>query len=293
MGMLLMGLILFKFENKKVIFPFAFLLVVLLAIGWVQFVIKIDPLSWALAFMWESTTRLWLVFYWLFFGGILFLMLILIPTDKKVIVRKYFHLIISLMFTLPIFFAEENLTIIAFAVTFCILLALELGRISQIPYVSLHLDSFINSYKDQKDTGIIVTSHFYLLFGFSLPLIFYKSLKYDHLSTSLLPFSGLLSIGVADSFSSIFGSYLGKHKWSKTNPKSIEGTFYGFIFLYMANCFIILAFSCLDTWFSFSKFILLIFSSIMVCLMEAFTDQIDNLFLPFYYFSLLNISLAF
>ena len=79
---------------------------------------------------------------------------------------------------------------------------------------------------------------------------------------------------------SLFGSYLGRTRWPKTR-KTLEGTA-GAIVGIFTTCYLLqLAFGDVAPSVSTP----LVVSTICVCLLESFTDQIDNLFLPLYYYS--------
>ena len=251
-----------------------------------------DPWSWIVFFIAKSTTRVLLLIYWILFGGILFLILLVLPSEPKIILRKYFHLVISLMMLLPVLMGEVELTLVAFSVTLSFFLLVEYARVVNIPQISQTLDGFINMYKDNKDSGLLVTTPLYLLVGFALPLVLRSALGYKDKTSLLMNFSGLITIGVADSLSSIFGSLFGTLKWHSRTPKTVQGTIAGFAGTYLINMLLILVLGIHDEWLTVIRIPTMTLASAFVCLMEAATDQIDNLFLPLFYFTLLNLSIS-
>jgi dolichol kinase len=42
--------------------------------------------------------------------------------------------------------------------------------------------------------------------------------------TRLLHYTGILSLGIGDALASIIGKRLGRHRWSATTPKTLEGS---------------------------------------------------------------------
>lgn len=90
------------------------------------------------------------------------------------------------------------------------------------------LDRLLHPFLDEKDQGSLILTHIYLLFACASPLWIYSS----HLHP-ILPYSGLLCIGVGDSMASIIGSLYGRHKWPEIK-KSIEGTLANIIAVYVS-----------------------------------------------------------
>jgi len=97
------------------------------------------------------------------------------------------------------------------------------------------------------------------------------------------PFSGIVTIGIGDTMASIVGIYLGRIKWPQTS-KTVEGTLAGilscvvFSFILSAWCPAHLA---LTGW----QLVMYFFALALAGLMEAHTQQIDNLTVPLYLFS--------
>ena len=135
---------------------------------------------------------------------------------------------------------------------------------------------------------------------------------YDMLTTNyawknytLIYFSGILSVGIGDSFASIFGIMYGKTKWPSSN-KTIVGTIAGISSQILAIAFMLyvgllkdphdsqnIATSFNQEGTSHIYFILqfthlsrfvywlgIVLTIIVVSLVEAFTDQVDNIVLP-------------
>ena len=74
-------------------------------------------------------------------------------------------------------------------------------------------------FKDEKDVGDLVLTNLYLLSGVSLPLWITTDLQK---ADRILLMSGVLSVGIGDSFASIVGSKYGKLKLFKSK-KTLEG----------------------------------------------------------------------
>lgn len=89
----------------------------------------------------------------------------------------------------------------------------------------------------------------------------------------------MLIIGIGDSAASLVGVSFGRHRWPRTR-KTVEGSAAAVVAVLV--CVAILAPpSPLDEWLKLAS------ATVLACLVEAFTSQIDNLFLPLVYFVLL------
>lgn len=63
----------------------------------------------------------------------------------------------------------------------------------------------------------------YLLVGCALPLVL-SPVAFSGGPEALLPLlSGVISVGIGDSFAGVVGMYCGKHRWPNSK-KSLEGT---------------------------------------------------------------------
>lgn len=192
--------------------------------------------------------------------------------------RKAFHILICIVFVPGLIFQCQFL-FVATVVILAIFLVLETARIIELYPVSQVLHESILTFIDEKDAGDVALTPIYLLVGCSAPLWIHNSPCDLTGSTSfeLLPLlSGIISIGIGDTFASIVGSKFGRHKWWN-REKSVEGTIAGilsqFLFIYVLHSLGYLPMSQR----------LIIISGIAVItnsLIEALTDQVDNLVLP-------------
>lgn len=193
-------------------------------------------------------------------------------------VRKIFHILICFVFVPGLVFQCQFL-FVASVVILAIFLILETARLIKLFPVSQILEASVLTFIDEKDAGKVALTPIYLLAGCSAPLWIHNSPCDVTGSTSfeLLPLlSGVLSIGIGDTFASVVGSKVGRHKWWN-REKSVEGTIAGilsqFTFIYIIHSLGYLPMN--------SR--LIIISSIAVIsnsLVEALTDQVDNLVLP-------------
>lgn len=201
--------------------------------------------------------------------------------------RKIFHILIVLVYVPGLIF-QCLLLYVASVIILAIFIVLELARVVKLYPVTEILESSIQAFIDEKDAGKIAVTPIYLLVGCSAPLWIHNS-PCDLTGSSafeLLPLlSGITSIGIGDTFASIVGSQIGNHKWGNSS-KSVEGTIASIIaqtgFLYGLG---------------YLGFISLNLKLMSVCgvaviansLIEALTDQVDNLVLPLVTYIILTI----
>lgn len=226
-------------------------------------------------------------------------------TFPNIVIRKYYHILVVILFT-PAIILEPEFMCLAFVIGFSVFILMEYIRFVRLEPSGHLLHQFMSTYIDSRDSGLIILTHIYLLLGCALPVWFHywiyteqlqelqsntnPSLPAVHTLFFYLPaLSGLITLGIGDSAASIIGTYAGKHRWFNSK-KTIEGTV-GMSIAMMAFVFVLK---------STMNFLLQHFASIPVnttadipwaplfvsilfsCLFEAFTVQIDNLFLPLF-----------
>ncbi|XP_062129082.1 dolichol kinase [Drosophila sulfurigaster albostrigata] len=207
-------------------------------------------------------------------------------TQANTRVRKIFHLLIVLVFV-PGLVYQCALLYIATGVAFAVFVVLELLRLLQMPPFGNTLVAAFESFKDVKDSGQLALTPFCLLIGCSLPiwLTCCPCGQSDNPSLLML-LSGVLAVGVGDTAASVVGSKYGRNKWSNST-RSVEGTIAFVVSILLSVWFLELG-GILDLtqgqWFA------TVFAALNAALVEAFTDQVDNLVLPLVFYILVGLA---
>lgn len=167
----------------------------------------------------------------LIFSGFIGLTLVIVQWQvhrngsTSITIRKAFHVVIFGVFLIG-FLYQVAFLYLASGVVFAIFLLLEAVRVAQIEYVAPILNQAVNAFVDDRDAGLIALTPIYLLIGCAVPLFLHPSSVsryWDSAAWTLVPLlSGVLSVGIGDSFAGVVGSKWGRHKW-RGSPKSIEG----------------------------------------------------------------------
>ncbi|CAH8363660.1 unnamed protein product [Eruca vesicaria subsp. sativa] len=124
--------------------------------------------------------------------------------------------------------------------------------------------------------------HFSLLLGCALPI--WMSSGFN--DRALSPFAGILSLGIGDTMASMVGHKYGVLRWSKTGKKMVEGTAAGITSM-MAVCYVLvpvvasMGYILSQGWWS------LLVAVTATGMLEAYTVQLDNAFIPLVFYSLL------
>lgn len=203
-------------------------------------------------------------------------------------VRKIFHVLIILVFV-PGLIYQCTLLYVASVLMFAVFIMLEIIRLIDLPPFSNVLNTSVVTFLDEKDAGMIALTPIYLLIGCSLPLWIHPVPCdiTDSAGFELLKlFSGILSVGVGDMAASVLGSRFGRHKWPNSF-KSVEGTLASILFQCLAvGALWQLKLVRLD-------YLKMLYTGVAVlvnALVEAKTDQVDNLMLPLITFGILSLA---
>ena len=117
-------------------------------------------------------------------------------------------------------------------------------RILNVQPMGPMLNRNLSSLLDEKDQGVVILTHIYLLVGSSLPLWICPFTWADNAAQELLLLSaGVLSLGVGDTAASVGGTMWGKTKIAGTS-KSVQGTvcsiaaqiLFVTLLIYFGNC---------------------------------------------------------
>ncbi|XP_075434730.1 dolichol kinase [Ascaphus truei] len=278
---------------------FFYLMTAVLGLGifmpWLQFLIRRHPLFWLLEFLLQTRTRLYLLAFWTLLAVVACAVVLYQNCRKSTeskklqastVTRKYFHFLAVATY-IPGLIYDRQLLFVAAVVCLAFLMLLEYVRYFCIRPLGQTLRSLLTIFLDERDSGPLILTHIYLLLGMSLPVWLFPRLCAASLSgpSTLLPYCGVLAVGVGDTVASVCGSALGEIKWPGTK-KTFEGTMLS-IFAQIIAVALILIF---DSTINMNGGYVWILGSItLVSLLEAFTTQIDNLILPLYLYILLMV----
>eukprot|EP00917_Polyrhabdina_sp_WS-2016_P013682 GHVP01029935.1.p1 GENE.GHVP01029935.1~~GHVP01029935.1.p1 ORF type:complete len:398 (+),score=54.30 GHVP01029935.1:29-1222(+) len=214
--------------------------VVAAVLPWITFLDKQRrPILWALltdVFSFWKLELYWLVLLFSFVPSIWKICTTFfrdeISKSSRILVRKSYHLILSLVLFPAIHF--QGCEAFAAKAVICVLilmLLLEIWRISvpQEDFVKKFLEAhWIKVLKEEEVLTNVVTSHMTLLFGSAFPLLMTEFFGSDSLSRNelrLLNVQGILAVGIGDSFAALAGSNFKSRKLPFRNEKTTIGTF--------------------------------------------------------------------
>ncbi|CAN8268308.1 unnamed protein product [Cochlearia groenlandica] len=274
--------------TKSILFFVSLLLFTIVAVpSWMQFAHDFHqhPFLWVLSFVFsEPLKRLSLCIYWVLLIVVSVSRFYNISRSSKVeriLLRKYYHLMAVLMF-LPALVLQPKFLDLAFGAALAVFVALEIVRIWRIKPLGEPLHQFMNAFTDHRDSELLIVSHFSLLLGCALPI--WMSSGFN--DRALSPFAGILSLGIGDTMASMVGHKYGVLRWSKTGKKTVEGTAAG-ITSVMIMCFLLvpvlasMGYILSQGWWS------LLVAVTATGMLEAYTAQLDNAFIPLVFYSLL------
>ncbi|XP_030958909.1 dolichol kinase EVAN isoform X1 [Quercus lobata] len=274
--------------GKSLIFfaSLGFILIVIIP-SWMQFAqdFSVHPFLWVISFVFsEPLKRLSLCMYWVCVIYVSVLRFYNISKNSKIeriLLRKYYHLMAVSMF-LPALIFQPKFLDLAFGAALAVFLVIEIIRVWRIWPLGQLVHQFMNAFTDHRDSDLLIVSHFSLLLGCALPI--WMSSGFN--DRPLAPFAGILSLGIGDTMASMVGHKYGVLRWSKTGKKTIEGTAAGITSM-LAACSILLPLLA-STGYIFTQHWLSLLLAVTVCgLLEAYTAQLDNAFIPLVFYSLL------
>ena len=155
-----------------------------------------------------------------------------------------------------------------------VFILLEFVRATKIEPLASVLNSAFALFVDEKDRGALVLTNIYLLVGTFAPvwIACQRHLASNHLAL----YSGVLSVGIGDAVASVVGSMHGRRKWPGTS-KTVEGTATSVAAqLAFVGCWA--AATAFDL--NFVSVAVIVGSITASSVMEALTQQVDNLVLP-------------
>lgn len=222
-----------------------------------------------------------------------------------VVSRKFFHFVAVALFT-PVTAYAPKLMYLSYAIATALLMLVESLRVAihthsddgnsnhpvqkQTTAIKqsriLGLNEFFETFYDEKDKrateGSFVVTHVALIVGCATPLWLCgtRSDIPSFQGSSIIPFLGIVSVGVGDSAGAIIGSFFGKTQWP-TSRRTVEGSFA--MLVSMIACWLSFgwAFQFDEGNFNAESIYLDALSIYLpLTILEAVTLQIDNLCLP-------------
>ncbi|CAA6673374.1 unnamed protein product [Spirodela intermedia] len=254
---------------------------------WMEYVhdFPLHPVLWIFDFVIaEPLERLLLCSYWIAIicaSVVRFYNISKHSKIERILLRKYYHLVAVLMF-LPALLFQPKFLDLAFGAALAVFLTLEIIRVWGIWPLGQFVHEFMNAFTDHRDSDLLVVSHFSLLLGCALP----KWLSLEVNDRPLAPFAGILSLGIGDTMASVVGHKYGVLRWSKTGKKTVEGTAAGITSVLLTSSALLPLLA--STGYMLSQHWWSLLSAVTVSgLLEAYTTQLDNAFIPLIFYSLL------
>ena len=222
---------------------------------------------------------------------------------RVVIARKYFHLIAILLFV-PITWVDPDMMSLSHAISTALLIVVEMVRRNY----AVSLNELFMVFLDEKDAsaqkGGFAVTHIALIVGCAFPLWVYQLLQQsphaadeqsscfhsEEILSMVLPFLGVLVLGIGDSVGAICGIKLGHHRWPGGSSRTLEGSLCMLlsmmVVIFCSSSFI--ASTNTAKYQNSSDIMKYAFSNTcqvsvllgILTLIEASTAQIDNLCLP-------------
>ncbi|XP_035216451.1 dolichol kinase-like isoform X2 [Stegodyphus dumicola] len=286
LGCLLLVYVLHKFTQIRHGLSFHICCVsfgLLMLLVW-SYVLDENPVMWLLLFCLKNKIRIFLLLFWVVstFTSIFFVIWINQVQNQKVstITRKYFHIIVNAVF-IPGIIYDLELLHLASGIALTVFIVLEMYRVLDVYIIGPAINNAFQIFLDEKDSGVLILTHIYLLIGCSCPLWLYPYSLTKGYHICLL--SGIISVGFGDTAAALGGSLFGKHFW-KNSKKTFEGTACAIV-SQLVCCY---PFLSVGHTFSIWNILLVTTSIIFTSLLEATTSQVDNLVLPLFMFSFLS-----
>ncbi|XP_049765380.1 dolichol kinase isoform X1 [Schistocerca cancellata] len=244
-----------------------------------------SPVMWIIQLLFADVKTILMVCYWIACCAVAVAAIaVQIQAGKhaSTATRKSFHILVVAVYV-PGLIGTYCLLYLASGIVLALFVMLEAMRLLHIPPLHVGLQQGFELFADEKDAGGGALTPMYLLTGVSLPLWLHPAAVSNYLPSSFL--AGLLAVGIGDTAASAFGSWIGRHRWPNS-VKTIEGTVACILSqIFLSGC--LMALGYLDA--SVASVSKLVMSVVLTSLLEAKTDQVDNLVLPLFMYCILEL----
>lgn len=204
---------------------------------------------------------------------------------SKIWGRKIFHFAVVLILIPPLLLPElHSFLVLSLGGVLCVFSMLEFARILAIPSelnaVTSYFNQFLVSTEITNEKEPVIVAHFSLVVACTysiwtcalLSSVEDLSSRYIRIKT-ILPFVGVLCVGVGDSMAAVVGSNFGKKRWRGQN-KTYLGSMFGFLSLFLSMLILAYVLNCEHLTVS------LLLASGVTTLGEVFISGNDNFTLP-------------
>jgi dolichol kinase len=209
---------------------------------------------------------------------------------RIILSRKLYHFLIVLI-AVPGALLDFKFLALSFVVAFAVFLFCELIRAAQVSKLSTMLHQFMSIYVDSqqepalagRDCGLVILAHIYLLVGCALPLwLHIPFMSADNPETIIPSLAGVVALGICDSIAAFFGVMFGSIRWPGSN-RTVQGSLAAFISAVLS--LVLLQYLLTGGYSVVSR---LMIPAMILSGLEASLDQVDNLFLPLFFYSSIN-----
>ena len=225
-------------------------------------------------------------------------------------VRKLFHALALLLFV-PALIARPHFLALAYGVALCVGLLVECTRALRVAQLGDTIEAYMRQFTDDRDDAGAgaITTHLYLLIGCAAPLWLHVGLGGGGQRSAggaggvaqLLPMCGLLAIGVGDAAAAIVGNRLARtHRWRPHSGRSVEGSLAMLLSMVVAGGAALGAISLAsdaalvgseaEEGYGLGRGAGVAAALLTTTLLEALTDQIDNLVIPLHAYAALALA---
>eukprot|EP00884_Botryococcus_braunii_P013451 jgi/Botrbrau1/22106/Bobra.0206s0032.1 len=193
----------------------------------------IKPAIWALQFAFASLRRAGILAFWVALLAFTLPVMNYLShshTVPTIIVRKGYHILALMLFS-PALVWEPQLLAISLAIAAAALMVVEAVRVGSVPHIAAHINAFMTSFLDSRDSGAVLISHFSLLAGMAVPVWLSGIpgvVPGEQVPDLAGAFTGIIILGIADSAASAIGRGFGRLQILDTH-KTVEGTLGGMV----------------------------------------------------------------
>ncbi|CAX42789.1 dolichol kinase, putative [Candida dubliniensis CD36] len=184
-----------------------------------------NALNWLYNYVIKDETRIYILSIWVIMSMTIIPIVFYFANYLKLNTRrKIWHglMVIALCFTSEILFDQIEFTLISLLGTLIVFMVVESVRYNRISYIGEFLHKTLTVFQDAKDLqGPLNLSYIYLLVGVTIPIVYDYLINKD--TVTIIRYSGLITLGIGDTFASVIGKRFGTFKWKGSN-KSIQGT---------------------------------------------------------------------